>query len=63
MSNETLKTVAAYFLIGLGVVFAVTGLSEAVFGDLTGEDSYKPLIIAVPVLAGLFLLLKGKLKK
>lgn len=36
-------------LIGLLILFGVTFLSESIFGDLTREDSYKPLWIILPV--------------
>lgn len=47
---ETLKklfpVIVAFAVIFLATVF----ISEALFGDLTGVDSYKPLYIIIPVM-------------
>jgi hypothetical protein len=45
------------------VFFIIIGLNLAIFGDQTGEDTYKPLLVAVPVLAVAFYFLVKATKK
>lgn len=47
------KSALSYGLVLLGVVFlAIIFFSEAIFGDLTNTDSYKPLWVIVPIFLG-----------
>jgi hypothetical protein len=46
------KSALSYGLVLLGAAFlAIIFFSEAIFGDLTNTDSYKPLLVVVPVMA------------
>ena len=45
-----LKSALSYGLVLLGVAFlAIIFFSEAIFGDLTNTDSYKPLWVIAPI--------------
>lgn len=50
--NDTIKTILTSIGIGLVILLAVVFLSEKTFGDLTNEDSYKPLWYIIPTLVG-----------
>lgn len=52
--NDIIKKVALSIGIGLVVLLATVFTSEAIFGDLTNTDSYKPLFVIIPVMAGVF---------
>ena len=48
--NKLTKIILGSIGIGLLILFAIVGISETIFGDLTQEDSYKPLLVAVPII-------------
>ncbi len=57
------KSALSYVLVLLGVTFlAIIFFSEAIFGDLTNTDSYKPLWVIVPVFlaVGSYLIYKSR---
>lgn len=49
-----IKTIGIGLVIGLAIVLLITFSSEAIFGDLTNTDSFKPLWIIVPVVSVVF---------
>jgi uncharacterized membrane protein len=51
--------------LGLAAVvfFIIIGLNLAIFGDQTGEDTHKPLLVVVPVLVTAFYFLIKATKK
>lgn len=50
--NDLIKKVALSIGIGLVVLLATVFTSEAIFGDLTNTDSYKPLWVIAPIFLG-----------
>lgn len=49
MDNRILKLIGFSILGGLALLLLITKLSELFFGDLTNEDSYKPLWVIIPI--------------
>jgi len=49
MDNRILKLIGVSILGGLALLFLIVKLSELFFGDLTNEDSYKPLWVIIPI--------------
>jgi len=47
-------TIIATFAI---IFIATIGLTNLIFGDITQEDNYKPLIVIVPVMVSVLLYL------
>lgn len=48
-----LKSALSYGLVLIGVAFlTIIFFSEAIFGDLTNTDSYKPLWVISPIFLG-----------
>jgi hypothetical protein len=47
--EDFIKNNGIVILIGVAILLGVTWLSTALFGDLTSEDSFKPLWVIVPV--------------
>ena len=56
--KQVLKSIGA----GLVILFAIIWMSEWTLGDLTNTDSFAPLLIIIPVLAGVvtYLVKAGK---
>ena len=52
--TNIMKKVSISVGIGLVVLLATVFTSEFIFGDLTNTDSYKPLWVIIPVMAGVF---------
>lgn len=50
--NDLIKNVGISIAIGLVVLLVTVYTSEAIFGDLTNTDSYKPLWVIVPIFLG-----------
>ena len=46
--NNLLSDLITPIGIGIVVFILLIWLSEKIFGDLTKEDSYKPLVVIVP---------------
>lgn len=49
MNSQLIKDIAIWLGIGLVILFVIITGSELLFGDLTNEDSYKPLWVIIPV--------------
>lgn len=47
--NDLIKNVGISIAIGLVVLLVTVYTSEAIFGDLTNTDSYKPLWVVAPI--------------
>jgi len=45
-----MRSIFISIVAGLLILFTIIGLNYLIFGDQTNEDSYKPLIIIVPVM-------------
>jgi len=60
---KNLNVAVVSILIGLAILLGIVFTSETIFGDLTREDSYKPLWVVVPVFAGVFYWLYRSTKK
>ena len=57
--TNLIKFLGSVWGIALIVFFTIIGLNYAFFGDQTGEDSHKPLLVIVPVLGvALYFLIK-----
>jgi hypothetical protein len=63
MDSQILKDILLWTGIGLVVLFAIIGLSEGIFGDLTSKDSFLPFLVIVPVLAIVILVFRYFWKK
>ena len=49
--TEFFKNNGLTILIGVLILLGTVFISESIFGDLTEQDSYKPLYVIVPVFA------------
>jgi hypothetical protein len=59
MSTGLIKSLLLIWAIAASVFFLIIGLNYLFFGDQTGEDSFKPLFIIIPIMgAALFTLIK-----
>ena len=58
-----LNFVIALILIGLAIFSGIIFTSETIFGDLTETESFKPLIVILPVMGVVLWYLINKFKK
>lgn len=62
--TDLVKRLSILIGIGLVILFTIIFLSESIFGDLTEQDSLKPLFVAVPIIAAvMYFIIKQVNKK
>lgn len=54
MNTGLIKTLLGVWGIAAAIFFLIIGLNYLIFGDQTGQDSFKPLFIILPIMGGAF---------
>ena len=54
MSTGLIKSLLVIWAIAAAIFFLIIGLNYLIFGDQTGEDTFKPLFIILPIMGGAF---------
>jgi hypothetical protein len=59
MIGGTFKEILIVLVVSFTIMMCAVWTSEAIFGDLTNSDSFKPLLVIIPIIGiALYFLIK-----